>query len=313
MFDRVVVPTPFQMGAVNTYVAGETVVDPGPSSEPAWEQLVDALNDRGLAPADVSQVLITHPHPDHFGQAARLEQTGATVYGRPEAFEIYTDFAGRFSFEQSFFIPFLQRHGISEETARSVTELPSAFLEYVEAIEEPQPLTDGDTVTVDGETVRARAVEGHAIGELLFEYDGRSIVGDHVLGKTTPNPFLQPPREDGADRPRVLPQYNRSLETLAEVGYDRLLTGHGDPIEAPTERIREILDHHEERTTNVRELVADGEPITAAELMHGLFDDLPVIEYFPAMSEAIGHLDVLEERGEVTASESDGIVHYELA
>ena len=44
--------------------------------------------------------------------------------------------------------------------------------------------------------------------------------------------------------------------------------------------------------------------------MDGLFDDLPVIEYFPAMSEAIGHLDVLEERGEVRATEDAAAVVY---
>jgi len=47
-------------------------------------------------------------------------------------------------------------------------------------------------------------------------------------------------------------------------------------------------------------------------VIEGLFNDLPATEYFPAMSEAIGHLDVLEARDEVTAAEGeDGLVRYE--
>jgi glyoxylase-like metal-dependent hydrolase (beta-lactamase superfamily II) len=79
VFDRVPVPTPFQIGPVNAYVAGRTVVDPGPDSEDAWDALRTALGERRLEPADVEQVLVTHPHPDHFGLANRLREDGATV------------------------------------------------------------------------------------------------------------------------------------------------------------------------------------------------------------------------------------------
>lgn len=311
MFDRVEVPTPFHVGTVNTYIAGRTVIDPGPNSELARETLDDALTDRELVPGDVSQVLITHPHPDHFGQAARLEDQGATIYMRPEAFGVCTDFHGRFEFEREYFVPFFERHGLSPETAASVAELPRAFLEYVTSVADPQPLTDGETIPVDGRSITARAVEGHAIGELIFEYGERAIVGDHVLEETTPNPFLQPPPEKGARRPRVLPQYNASLEALAANEYDQLLPGHGSVIDTPTERIQELLAFHEKRTANVSDLI--DEPVSAADVMHGLFDDLPVTEYFPAMSEAIGHLDVLEDRGEITATERTDRIEYEPA
>jgi glyoxylase-like metal-dependent hydrolase (beta-lactamase superfamily II) len=311
MFDRVEVPTPFHVGDVNTYIAGRTLIDPGPNSEAAWETVVDALADRGLRPADIEQVLITHPHPDHFGQARRLEANGATVYMRQEALDVCTDFSGRFEFERSYFVPFFQRHGLSKETAVSVAELPRAFLEYVQSLEAPEPLADGETIAIDGNAVTARAVEGHAIGELIIEDGDTAVVGDHVLENTTPNPFLQPPEKEDSQRPRVLPQYNASLEALGEEGYDQLLPGHGPPIHTPTERIRELLAFHEKRTANVAALV--DEPMTAADVMHGLFDDLPVTEYFPAMSEAIGHLDVLEQRGEVSTREREGTIMYEPA
>jgi glyoxylase-like metal-dependent hydrolase (beta-lactamase superfamily II) len=313
MFARLSIPTPFAVGPVNAYLAGRTVVDPGPGSEEAWTALLAGLEERALTPADVAQVLVTHPHPDHFGLAARLHEEGADVCASPPCADIVADFAGRLDEEQEFFTDFFERHGMAATTAESVTELAESFLSFAPAVETDTLLDDGDTVTVDGVAVTAEAVAGHAPGERIYTYEAgdgdeqRALVGDHVLGDITPNPLLQPP--EGGERPRVLPAYNRSLERLRDREFDRLLPGHREAIRDPVGRIDEILDAHENRTANVHEIV-DG-PTTAVEVMNELFDDLPLTEYFPGMSEAIGHLDVLEERGAVTRSTNGGLVVYE--
>ena len=314
MFTRVAVPTPFQVGRVNAYLAEGTLVDPGPASEEAWAALHAGLDEAGTRPEDLERVLVTHPHPDHFGLASRLREAGARVVASPTAATVMADFAGHLHREQEFFTEFFQRCGLSAETAETVTNLPEAFLSYAPDVATDRELDAGDTLSVDGTTVTADAVDGHAPGELIFAYhdEGRrsAVVGDNVLGDITPNPLLRMP-PDGGERPRILLAYNRSLERLREEGYDYFLPGHGDPIEDPTERIDEILAAHEERTERVRSLV-DG-PTTPADVMHGLFDDLPATEQFSGMSEAVGHLDVLEERGEVTQRESGDLLVYEPA
>ena len=94
MFNRISVPVPFEMGRVNTYAAGRTVVDPGPDSETAWETVTEALADDDLTPADVERVVVTHPHPDQFGLAGRFRERGATVCASPEAAPVIGDFDG---------------------------------------------------------------------------------------------------------------------------------------------------------------------------------------------------------------------------
>lgn len=311
MFERLSVPTPFQVGPVNAYLAGRTLVDPGPDSEASWSTLVEKLDDRGLAPEDLDRVLVTHPHPDHFGLANRLREAGAEVCASAPAAEIIGDFAGRLAAEQEFFGPFLERHGVSEETARTVTQLPEAYLEYAPDAEVDRTLSEGGTVEVQGRDVAVLAVEGHATGELAFTFrdrDGESaVVGDQVLPDITPNPLLQPPRGDG-QRPRSLVLFNRSLRRLRDRGFERILPGHREVVVRPEERIDEILAAHERRTENVADLV-DG-PTTAVEVMEGLFGDLPATEVFPGMSEAVGHLEVLEERDRVTSEQRGGLVVY---
>jgi len=313
VFERLSIPTPFQVGDVNAYLAGRTLIDPGPDSEDAWDELRARLSDRDLAPADVERVLITHPHPDHFGLAERMRAAGADVLASPATAAIIGDFEGRLATEQSFFLEFFQRHGMDAATARTVTELPEVFLPYAPDAEVDRELDGGDAVEVAGHQVDAIAAEGHAPGELLFVYDDEggetAVVGDHVLPDITPNPLLQPPPTENGDRPRVLPAFNRSLDGLADRSFDRMLPGHRAPIEDPTDRIETVRAAHEERTENVADLVDS--PTTAVEVMDELFGDLPATELFPGMSEAVGHLDVLEERDRVRPRQSDGTVVYE--
>jgi len=314
MFRRVAVPTPFQIGAVNAYVAGRTVVDPGPDSEEAWSGLVATLEDEaGLHPTDVERVIITHPHPDHFGLAARLREAGATVLATPKTAEIVGDFEGNFEYERGFFTDFFTRCGLGRDTAETVTGLPEAFLHYAPSVETDRTIADGETVTVDGVTLTAEETVGHAASELLLRYDAegehRALVGDHVLPGITPNPLLQPPPADGADRPRPLPAYNESLDRLAGEPLDRLLPGHRDEIADPPGRIAAIREAHEDRTDEVASLLEG--PTTPLEIMEGLFGDLPATEVFSGMSEAVGHLDVLEARDRVTRREQGGLLVYE--
>ncbi len=313
MFTRLSIPTPFQVGPVNAYLAGRTLVDPGPGSEEAWTVLLEALEENDLEPTDIEQVLITHPHPDHFGLAARLQESSARIVASPATARIIRDFPRRLEYEQTYFADFFDRCGMARTTAQTVTDLPAAFLSVSPNVETDVELTDGESVAVDGIDVTAESVQGHAPGETIFTYevDGEShaIVGDQVLPDITPNPLLQPPAEEDEGRPRVLPAFNRSLERLRNREFDRFLPGHREEISTPTTRIEEILAAHEERTENVRNLV-DG-PTTPFDVMEDLFDDLPATEYFPAMSEAVGHLDVLEERNEVERNERGGLIVYE--
>lgn len=313
MFTRTPIPTPFQVGPVNAYVAGRTIVDPGPNSEESWAGVTAALADADLAVDDVEQVIITHPHPDHFGLASRIREAGDDVLASPIAAAIMADFEGHFEYEREFFGDYFRRCGLPQSTADTVTDLPQTFLNYAPSVETDRQLESGDVVTVAGTDLAVTETMGHAASELIFSYETaserRAIVGDHVLPKITPNPQLQAPPSHGGKRPRPLPHYNRSLDRLAEEPYDRMLPGHREEITDPPGRIAEIRESHEERTENVIALV-DG-PTTAFDVMDGLFPDLPATEIFQGMSEALGHLDVLEDRGRVERQETDDRIVYE--
>lgn len=80
---RVLAPNPsvFTGRGTNTYLLGGSslvCIDPGPDDEQHLVAVLDAAEERG---GHISNILLTHSHPDHRPLARRLaEQTGAAVH-----------------------------------------------------------------------------------------------------------------------------------------------------------------------------------------------------------------------------------------
>ncbi|MGY6500023.1 MAG: MBL fold metallo-hydrolase [Acidimicrobiales bacterium] len=64
------------LGHVNCYAMpderGVTLVDPGLPGPKAWKELTTRLGRADIDPSRVHTVVVTHSHPDHFGQAGRF-------------------------------------------------------------------------------------------------------------------------------------------------------------------------------------------------------------------------------------------------
>lgn len=49
------------------------LIDPGWDSDEGWQHLVAGLALAGIAPADLTGIVVTHYHPDHHGMTVRLK------------------------------------------------------------------------------------------------------------------------------------------------------------------------------------------------------------------------------------------------
>jgi glyoxylase-like metal-dependent hydrolase (beta-lactamase superfamily II) len=152
------------------------------------------------------------------------------------------------------------------------------------------------------------AAPGHADGQLCLLKDDVLIAADHLLGRITPTVGLWP-----ASRADPLGDYLAALDRTIELAPRIALPGHGDPIEDPAGRARELKEHHRLRLEEtVAALGAD--PRTGYELSFDLFGASlqPAGRRF-AVAETLSHAERLVHEGAALRHESDGTVTYTAA
>jgi glyoxylase-like metal-dependent hydrolase (beta-lactamase superfamily II) len=144
-------------------------------------------------------------------------------------------------------------HGVPSEITEELIESGAIYRPFIRYQPNPQLVDDGDRL--DGwELV---AAPGHADGQLCLLADGVLISADHLLGRITPTVGLWP-----ESRLDPLGDYIESLERTIELAPTIALPGHGDPIENPVGRARELIEHHRERLAFTEAALTDA-PRTA--------------------------------------------------
>lgn len=184
--------------------------------------LVALLEGLGRSTAEVSNVVLTHWHPDHTGCGAWLHSRfGATVWAPRSEVSVIT---GAVEPDQPSFLPYLWRPAI----VRYVTSIVREGVLRVEPIAGVRGYESDATDLPGG--LRAIATPGHTPGHcaLLDERRGALFCGDalatvnFLTWKPEPRPLLG---RLNHDNDAVL----RSLARLQEADAAVLLPGHGDP------------------------------------------------------------------------------------
>jgi glyoxylase-like metal-dependent hydrolase (beta-lactamase superfamily II) len=299
---RATLPLPFPPGHVHIYLLrgdlGWTAVDTGlglPEAGSQWRAIEESLD------APIRRIAITHFHPDHVGAAATAEAlTGATVYQGELDYAQCEQVWGSQDWPERIAV-WMERHGTPSKIAREVLEqgrLASLFIHYAAA---PKPVREGDTL--DG--WRIVELPGHADGHIGLEREGVLVAGDHLL------PDISPTVGRYADgKPDPLGAYLASLERTVELAPELALPGHGDPIEDPVGRARELMAHHRERLAATRAALAAG-PRSAYEVSLALFpDDLDPSGRRFAVAESLAHLERLETEGAASSEPAEDAVRW---
>ncbi len=307
---QVQIPLPFALRIVNCYLLDNgdsswTVVDTGlniPDDQAVWKAAFEALD---IAPEQISQIILTHIHPDHYGLAGGLQGlSGAPVKLSPREDQAAQEFWVNTEARDQATTAQMNHMGVPDEVA----EMIIGGIAMIRAAIQPRPehlvhIQPGESVSMGGRRFRALHAPGHSDGQLIFydESDRLLISGDHVLMKITPNIALWPETD-----PDPLGRFLDSLRELSSLDVRLALPGHRDLITDWSGRIAEIITHHGERLGRVREILDAGEK-TAYEVATQLFDfeRMRMREEGFAVVETMAHLDYLLGRGAIQRIEGD--------
>jgi glyoxylase-like metal-dependent hydrolase (beta-lactamase superfamily II) len=229
--DRLVAPGIYRLGdsTVNFYLVERddklVLVDAGlPTHHGQVVALVAAL---GWSMRDITDVLLTHAHPDHVGIAARIQnETGARIWAQAADAPIVSDpksLSKHWKAERSMLGYIMRRPAMLSVPIH--LGVSGAF--KPEAVARVSAFEGGDVLPVPG-APRSIAVPGHTSGSAAFLFPGVIFTGDalvtrdDLVGRSGPRMVARAFTQSGT-------QALASIESLASLPADLLLPGHGDP------------------------------------------------------------------------------------
>jgi glyoxylase-like metal-dependent hydrolase (beta-lactamase superfamily II) len=317
------VPTPFAVGRVNCYLIEDdplTLVDAGPNSGTSLTALEAALRSHGRAVEDLERIVLTHQHIDHIGLAKILaDRSGAEVVALDVLAPWLASYGRQIEADDAFAEELMLRNGIPREIGIALRAVTASFRGWGSAVDVTRTVAEGDVLEFADRSWRVHRRPGHSPSDTVFhdEARGELMGGDHLIKHISSNPLISrslpgdEPADGGAGRPRALLTYMSSLRATREMDLRVVYAGHGDVVEDHRALIDERFEGYERRARKIAGIIGDdGGPKTGFEIAQAMWGNVAVTQAFLTLSEVLGHVDLLLERGEVVEVEDDGVVRF---
>jgi len=319
---RIPIPIPFRQagGPVNAYIVEEEhgllLFDVGIGTAQAQAALAEGLGQAGRRFEEINRIILSHGHVDHYGAAAWvLEKIGLAV-----PVLIHNADAGKV-LESDSNLPSLIRQN-SKYLASLGVPMP-ALEEMVTVIgweggigrrlAAVKPLRPGDSFRCRRVTLEVHHMPGHTPGLCcLYEPEHRLLFSaDHLLEHVSPNPLMELTREGMAESFRPLVSYFESVERTRAMAIDLVLPGHATPFAGHRAVIDSLHAFYERRQEKLIGALKQ-RPVTVYEAMRELFATASSFELFLMISETLGNLELLEDRGKVTREADGDLIRFRL-
>ncbi len=308
-------PLPMELDHINLYLLededGWWIVDTGINIDPTRE-LWEAVFERELGGKPVKAVVSTHYHPDHTGMAGWLcERWRAPFYITEREYFTGLSFSRTQKEHYSWHTEQYHRHcGYDEQQVRRARDNHGGFGSVITPMPTSyQRLYDGRSLRINGQRWEVLVGRGHSPEHACLYCPALNILisGDQVIPRITSNVSVSGVEPEGNPLRDWLQSHERFLE---EVPADALvLPAHNAPFYGLHERLRFLIEHHEEHLLALEEACLEGEP-TALELLPVLFKrELKDHHVGLALGECHAHLNFLLHRGQLARREDES-GHY---
>jgi glyoxylase-like metal-dependent hydrolase (beta-lactamase superfamily II) len=307
------------LGHLNCYLIegkdGWLLIDTGWYTVEAFDSLQKGLKDLGLTTTDISTMIITHIHPDHFGLAGKIKQVSPRtklLTHQWEADMIESRYIKLTNLIDKMSV-MLQSHGVPSLDRSALESASMPALQFVTVTFPDRILYGGEIISTGVYDLEVIWTPGHSPGHVcLYEPKNRFLFsGDHILPSITPN--ISYHVQSGGN---PLGDYIGALHKLQNMPVAKVLPAHEDIFSGLRNRIEQIIVHHDRRKAEIQEVVANGLH-NAWEIAPHITWDTPVPwDQFPplhkrsAVTEVIAHLECMRWEGTVWRTIEGNCISY---
>jgi glyoxylase-like metal-dependent hydrolase (beta-lactamase superfamily II) len=296
---------------------GNLLIDTGFDTPEAFAALRDSLRFSGFGFKDITQIVITHIHPDHYGLANKLKQmSGATV--------AFTDIEEKFinsRYVKSDVLlkkvkDLFESNGVPKGDLSQLSEAALAAKQFVGVVSPDVRLKDGDKISVGSSEFKVLLTPGHSPGHICLYEPKRKLFfsGDHILSDTFPHVGLHP---QSGENP--LGDFFNSLEALANLEVNFIFPGHGSVFSGFKLRLGDLYRHHEQRQLAIKR-ITENDMKTAYQIATEIpwmpsgeavtFDKLSILDKRLAVMETLAQLKLLTIEGKADKVAKGKVDYY---
>jgi glyoxylase-like metal-dependent hydrolase (beta-lactamase superfamily II) len=213
-----------------------------------------------------------------------------------------------------FYAKVFQEAAVPSEIMSVVREITRGMGQYALPVDVAGVIDEGDTIGFASASWQVLHTPGHAAGLIcLYEPLHRVLLSsDHLLADISSNPVVEPPPPGQSIRLRSLAAYRISLKRVASMEISLALPSHGPPIPNVPDLVNRRLAFHDRRLEKIRAVLQSGAR-TTWEITQFLFPDRTPLDTFLALSETLGHLELLELEGQIDSMRRGKILLWNKA
>ena len=303
-------PLPLSLDHINCYLLkdgdGWCVVDTGMNSKPArdnWLGVVEQHCDN----LPIKRVIVTHQHPDHVGLAGWLcASFRARLLMSEQEYLCSRVYLNYGQADSSWEVEeFFKRSAMSSHTLDGLTT-SNNFYDSVSALPGSyHQLKDAQLLSIGDHEWEVIITRGHAQAHVSLYCQALDlyISGDQVLPRITSNVSVI----SSAPESSPLTDWYEAHEIVAQRVPDTVLVlpAHELPFYGVQQRLRDVIDHHEERLERI--VAICDTPKNAQVITNLLFEkEFDSFQNYLAVGECLAHIHRLMEQGKITRTlESD--------
>jgi len=279
----------------NTYL-----IDCGSGTESSHSDLLNGLKQAGIQPSDLTHILLTHAHIDHYGGLSQLRPLTSAKIGVHELdLQTVAHHEARLALTSRRLASFLAETGLAKEETESLLTIHR----FTKAIYKSVPVD----FTYEAMDMRVGPFEmihlpGHSPGHVALRLDDVIFCGDMVVEGITPH--LSP---ETISPSNGLDHYLKSLVRLQHWSKDArlILNGHDDAI---TDLPAKIEATHQNLIRRMRKAIdALSEPLTVAEVCDAVYGETGGYNRLLVIEKTGAYLEYFYEYGMIEITNPDEV------